>query len=272
MLTGWFLFGALILFTLGTIFGSFLSVVILRSMRGESWVSGSSRCDECGQPIRWYDNIPLLSFIMLRGECRRCHKPIHPLHFVVELLTGVLFVWWYSGFFLFFQLAEQPFRIIQPLFWLAVAVILLVIFFTDLLYMIIPDEAVAILLVLVGGYRFALVISGIMRQQDMVATLLATVAAIVAFLCLYLITKGRGFGFGDVKLIAPLGLLLGWPNTLVMVFLAFVFGALVGIFLLLLGKRTMKQPIPFGPFLIAATFLSLIWGDAIFQWYLQLIL
>ncbi len=265
------MFGALFLFVLGAVFGSFLSVVILRSMRGESWLGGSSKCDECGEPIHWYDNIPLLSFLLLRGRCRKCAKPIHPVHFVVELLTGVLFVWWYSGFFLFFQLAEQPFQIIQPLFWLLVAVVLLVIFFTDLLYMIIPDQAVALLLVLVVGYRLALVMAGIMQVGDLVNTVLATGVATAAFLLLFFATKQRGFGFGDVKLILPLGLLLGWPNTLVAVFLSFIFGALAGIALLLAGKRKLKQPIPFGPFLIISGFISLIWGEALFRWYLSFI-
>lgn len=263
--------GSVFLFVLGTIIGSFLSVVILRSMRGESWVRGSSRCDECGKKIKWYDNIPLLSFLLLSGRCRYCQKPIHPVHFLVELLTGALFVWWFLGFMLFFQLTQQPFVVLQPLFWLMVAVILLIIFFIDLLYLLIPDWAVILLTLATATYRLTLVIAGIMQPEDFGRTLLATVAATGFLALLWAITKGKGLGFGDVKLMIPLGLLLGWPNTMVAIFLAFIIGAVVGLGLVIFRRQSLKQVVPFGPFLIVGTFLSLLWGNQLFDWYLNLI-
>ncbi len=265
------LLGSVFLFILGTIIGSFLSVVILRSMRGESWVRGSSRCDECGKKIKWYDNVPLLSYLILGRRCRYCRKPIHPVHFLVELLTGALFVWWFLGFMLFFQLTQQPFAVLQPLFWLVVAVILLIIFFIDLLYLIIPDWAVVVLTIATATYRLTLVTAGIMQPEDFARTLLATVVATGFFALLWAITKGKGLGFGDVKLMIPLGLLLGWPNTLVAVFLAFIIGAMVGLGLVIFQRKGMKQVVPFGPFLIVGAFLSLLWGSELFTWYISLI-
>lgn len=270
-MTTYILLSGLFLFVLGTVVGSFLAVVILRSMREESWVRGGSHCDECGAPIKWYDNIPLLSYLMLRGRCRKCKKAIHPVHFLVELLTGALFVWWTLGFLFFFQLTQQPFMVLQPLFWLIVAVILLIIFMIDLLYMIIPDWAVGLLTVTVVGYRLLLVASGIMQLDDLVRAVLVTLAVTIFFLFLWMVTGGKGLGFGDVKLVVPLGLLLGWPDMLVAIFLSFVIGAIVGLVLIAFKKKGLRQQVPFGPFLIIGTLISLVWGTQIFNWYLQFI-
>lgn len=258
------------LFVFGAVLGSFLNVLIYRSVEeDEDWVQTRSRCDSCRKQIAWYDNIPLLSFLILRGKCRHCKKRIAPSHLFVELLTGAMFVWWYWGGFLFFKLSQEPFTVLQPLFWLFVAIVLLVIFVTDIRYYLIPDTAVLLL----GGaavvYRIALTASGIMQLQDLVAAVAVSVASALFFFALWFFTKGRGMGFGDVKLIAPLCLLMGWPRAVVGVVLSFVLGAVVGIILIALGKKKMKQPIPFGPFLIIATALSLWWGDALLRWYLS---
>ncbi|MBP7740747.1 prepilin peptidase [Candidatus Woesebacteria bacterium] len=256
-----------ILFVFGTIIGSFLSVVILRSIAGENWVNGRSRCDSCRKTISWYDNIPLLSFLILRGKCRHCKKPILPLHPMVEMLTGVLFMWWYWGGFLFFKLTQAPYSVMQPLFWLTVGIILIYIFIMDLNYMIIPDKAVIALISLAVIYRLMLSISGIMQPMDLFKTIVAAVISCAFFFCLWFFTKGKGMGFGDVKLSIPLAILLGPQKTLVGMFLAFLIGAVVGIILVLLKKSKMKAAIPFGPFLIIGTIISLIWGDFIYSWY-----
>ena len=266
-----FLIPALFFFLIGIVFGSFLNVVIVRSIREESWVSGRSHCDSCNVGIAWYDNIPLLSYFLLKGRCRQCREAISLSHPVVEGLTGILFVWWYAGLFLFFKLTQEPFVILQPLFWLVVAVILIVIFFTDIMVYLIPDSAVVALSVVVLGYRLALLAAGIMQPIDFMYSLLGMVMAVLFFFSLWFFTKGRGFGFGDVKLIAPLALLMGWPALIVGIFAAFISGAVVGVVLLSLGKRTMKQPIPFGPFLIFGTVVALLWGHSISSWYLSLL-
>jgi prepilin signal peptidase PulO-like enzyme (type II secretory pathway) len=127
-----------LLFFLGLMVGSFLNVLIYRTTIGEDWVKGRSRCDGCKEEIAWYDNIPLLSFVILGGKCRHCKMKISIQHVVVELLTGTLFLWWYLIGFTFFRLAESPLSVLQPLFWLVVGILLLIIFVTDWLYQIIP--------------------------------------------------------------------------------------------------------------------------------------
>lgn len=261
----------LFLFILGTAVGSFLNVVIYRTAQGESWVKGRSHCEKCKKMIAWYDNFPLLSFVLLGGKCRHCKTSLSLSHPVIEGITGVLFVWWYFAGFLFFKLTQQPFVVLQPVFWLAVGLILLVILVVDLKEMIIPDTAVALLFVIVILYRVGLVAFGVMQVNDLLLSLITMVAAGAFFFLLWFTTKGRGMGFGDVKLAFPLGLLLGWPQVLVWIFFSFLIGALVGIGLLISKRVKLKQAVPFGPFLIAGTLVSLIWGDQLFSWYVTLI-
>ncbi len=266
-----FLIPALFFFMVGVVIGSFLNVVILRSIREESWVRGRSHCDSCGTTIAWYDTIPLFSYLLLRGRCRHCQTAISISHPVVEGLTGALFVWWYAGLFVFFKLTQEPFVVLQPLFWLAVAAILVVIFFTDVLVYLIPDKAVVVLSTLVVVYHTALLKAGIMQSADFFAAVMGMGGAVLFFFSLWFFTKGRGLGFGDVKLVAPLSLLMGWPSMIVGIFSAFVVGAIVGVALVVVGKKRMKQPIPFGPFLIIGTVIGLVWGHDIAGWYLGLL-
>lgn len=258
---------SLSLFILGLCIGSFLSVVIMRSVQGRDWQGGRSSCDSCGYQLSWYDNIPLVSYIVLRGSCRKCGASISPLHPFIELLMGLLFVWWYWFGFAFFQLVQQPLAVLQPLFWLMIGIIFIVIIFSDLWYFIIPDWTVGALLVLVVMYRFLLLYMGVLQAQDFWYGVFVATCFTLFFYSLWWITKGRGFGFGDVKLIFPLSLIADWQEAIVAVFLAFIGGSVVGIALLLWGKFSRKQPLPFGPFLIAATVVSLLWGRSIFEWY-----
>jgi leader peptidase (prepilin peptidase)/N-methyltransferase len=264
-----FIIISIALFFTGAAIGSFLNVVIHRSLSNESWVSGRSRCDHCRKKISWYDNIPLLSYLILRAKCRFCKKPIALTHPVVEFLVGSLFVWWYITGTFFFTLTQEPFAVLQPVFWLAVGVILIAIFVTDYLYYIIPDMFVVLLLGLTIIYRVSLVSFGIMQMNDLIMGIFGMVLSVLFIGSLWFFTKGKGMGFGDVKLMIPLSLLLGWPNNLVGLFLSFLLGGLIGGFLLLSKKRKMGQVVPFGPFLILGTFISLIWGDQILGWYLS---
>ena len=259
------------LFFFGACVGSFLNLVIYRSKTGQPWMTGRSQCESCKQHIAWYDNIPLLSFVFLRGKCRRCRAALSVSHPIVEGLTGVLFLWWYLVGFFFFQLTQQPFTMLQPLFWLLVGVVLLFIFMYDYRYLIIPDWTVLTLTALALLYRMALVLAGIMRHEDFFWTVCGAVAASGFFYLIWLVTKQRGIGLGDVKLAAPLGLLLGWPVVWVGLWLATVVGAVVGIALIALGKAKFGKPIPFGPFLIIGTLLGLLWGDTLISWYATLI-
>ncbi len=257
----------LFLFVLGLAVGSFLNVVIYRTVKGESWLVGRSYCDHCQQRIAWYDNIPLFSYLWLRGRSRCCKRKIPLSYPIIEFMTGSLFVWWYLAGSLFFQLTQAPFQTLQPLFWLLVGTALLVIFFSDLLHMIIPDFVVCCLFLTTAFYRLYLVFAGIMQWRDFWWMLVGMIVAIVIIGGLWLVTKGRGMGFGDVKYVVPMAWLLGWPNILVGLFLAFILGGLVAIVLLAIGRKKIGQKIAFGPFLVLGTVLSLLWGDLIFGWY-----
>lgn len=252
--------------------GSFLNVLIYRSITGEQWVRGRSHCDFCHQQLRWYDNIPLLSYYLLQGQSRCCGKPLSISHPVVEFLTGCLFVWWYWGGTIFFQLTQAPFTVLQPLFWLVVGLLLILVLVIDWVYMVIPDVIVGILLLLSLAYRVVLTAGGIMQGEDFLSSLLAAAGSATFFWLLWKITRGKGLGFGDVKFVVPLALLVGWPSILVVLLTAFVVGAVVGLAMMATGRAQLKKPIPFGPFLVIGTVVGLVWGDWLVAWYVGLLI
>jgi prepilin signal peptidase PulO-like enzyme (type II secretory pathway) len=258
------------LFVFGLIIGSFLNVVISRTVWGEDWVRGRSRCDRCKKPIAWYDNIPLLSYVMLLGKCRYCHKKIAIQHPLIELMTAFLFVWWYVIGFTFFQLVEAPLSIIQPGFWLVVGILMLTIFAADWMYQIIPDFANFTLIGLAFVYRLYLSAVGIMRWEDFWFALLTGIGMMLFLGALWAYTKGRGMGFGDVKFALGMGILLGWPRALIALLLAFWLGALVGTLFLVFKVKKMKDKIAFGPFLIIGTGIALVFGNYLWSAYLRL--
>lgn len=260
---------ALFLFLIGLAIGSFLNVIIYRAVHGDSALRGRSYCDHCKKQIAWYDNIPLFSFIVLRSRCRHCKTVIPWEYPAVELITGALFVWWYLVGFTFFQLSTQPLNIIQPLFWLTVGILFVVVVFTDITYMIIPDSAVVILTVTSLFYRLFLVTLGVMQTRDLFFSLLTALMASLALLGLAIITKGRGMGLGDVKLVFPLGIILGFPLFLVSFFVSCIVGALVGMGAMWMKKKKVTGVIPFGPFLIIGSVVALVWGDQLLSWYLS---
>lgn len=250
----------LILIVAGLATGSFLSALTYRLPRKESISSGRSKCPHCDSEIVWYDNIPLLAYINLRGRCRRCGKPISLRYPAIELTTALVFA--ASGFFL-----EKCAPLLHSplcswylslggwiyLFLLISISILIAIFVIDLETKIIPDELslsgfllVFVSLVFASGSYFAHLVSGL--------------GAAVFLLLIHLITRGKGMGLGDVKLALFLGTFLGWPNTPIWLFLSFLIGAVVGVYLIVIGKAKFGRQIPFGPFLIISAFLVLFFG------------
>jgi leader peptidase (prepilin peptidase)/N-methyltransferase len=260
---------AIFWFMMGASIGSFLNVVIYRQEKGESWVKGRSHCDNCNKTIAWYDNIPIFSYLMLKGKSRCCKKPIAKAHLVVEFLFGSLFVWWWFLGFFFFHLSQEPFVIIQPLFWLFIGSICIYILVEDLLSLTISVWSLQILTLLAVIYRFSLTFSGIMQVDDLITALIASGLGASFFWLLHVGFKGRAMGLGDVYLAVPMILLVGWPRATVWFFLAFALGGIVGTVLLLAGKAQLGQKIPFGPFMIISLFLTLIWGEELLAWYLQ---
>jgi len=255
----------------GAVFGSFLNVLIFRLSKGQSPFTGRSKCPSCKKQISWQQNIPLVSFFVLRGRCANCGRKISWHYPLVELLTTSLFLWWYLIGMNFFRLEGNSLEMIQPLFWLTIGMLLLVVFFADLWFGVIPDLINQLIFVFALSYRVALVVFGEMQGADFVYSLVSGAALFLIFYFLVWITRGKGFGMGDVKLAPGLGLLLGWQKTIVLWFISFVLGSLVALALLILGKKTLKQTIPFGPFLVVGTGVALLFGDKLWVWYMSLL-
>jgi len=247
-------------FVFGVLIGSFLNVVLCRLNTGQS-LHGHSHCLSCGQRIKPYDLVPLLSYLALRGRCRTCGSYIPGRYFLVELLTGFLFLFvaltvtdWLVGLVLLFVMA-----------------ILVLIVFYDLDHLIIPDRLV--LLLLGAGLTLA-AYQRLLADFDWLYLSYDLGAAGLGSLFLYGLwaySKGKWIGFGDVKLAFPLGLMVGYTGVFSFLTLAFWVGAVVGIILLLFarisrgqpglrfGRRhlTMKSPVPFAPFMITGFLLTL---------------
>jgi leader peptidase (prepilin peptidase)/N-methyltransferase len=249
----------IVLAVAGAILGSFANVLIYRLPRDESIVSPGSRCPHCGTPIPPRDNVPILSYFLLRGRCRRCGGPISARYPLVEGLMAALFV-------------LVGVRVVPsggpPLSWalgtaLLFTFLLVVVTFIDLDHQLIlnrvslPGTAAGLALAAVQG-RLA---GGALAAVVDAAVILVIVVASEWIL------KRPGMGMGDVKLAAMIGAFLGWPVGLVALYLGFIAGGIAAVALLLLRVRGRKDPIPFGPALAAGALLALLWGEAIWRWY-----
>jgi len=265
----------LFLFVMGLVWGSFLNVVIWRMSHGSSPLSGRSICPKCKHVISWYMNIPVLSYIFLGGRCAFCHKKISIRYPLIELMTGIFFVWWFVVGFNFFKLVGSPWSFIQPVFWLVTGLVMFAILVIDLLYMVIPFALNLTLFSLALAYRIGLTSFGIMNSADLWRSIASGAGVCLLFLSLQWATKKvkkvDGFGLGDIYLAPSLGLLLGWPKILPGMFTAFVLGSVVGMVLIGMKKKRMSQYLPFGPFLILGTAIGLFWGASIWSWYMGLL-
>lgn len=239
-------FGVL-LFLLGLAIGSFLNVVVYRLNHSLSPLEGRSLCPKCKKKIAWRDNIPLLSFFLLRGHCRSCHSPISWQYPLVELATGIL-----TLFVIYYSLFVIHLGSLTTVYFLLITYALIVIFVSDLRYTTIPDQVVY------SAIGLALVWSLGNREW---LPVLAAVAAAGFFLFLVFVTRGKGMGMGDVKLAGLMGLVLGFPGIVVALMLAFLTGAVAGVILVLSGRKRLGEHIPFGPFLAGAAWFSLFWGE-----------
>ncbi len=256
-------------FIFGLAIGSFLNVVVYRLENGESIVNDRSHCMDCRHALAWYDLIPVLSFLALGGRCRYCRKSISWQYLLVELATGILFI------MVFFtqggSVADGVFAlpaIFPVLFWLFIISSLIVIFVYDLKHYIIPDRIVYSAIMASGIWYLASgIFLGLYTRFDILNLVFAAIVAGGFFLSIVLITHGQGMGGGDVKLAFLMGLVLGWPKILLALFLAFTLGAICGIILMFLKKKTFRSEIPFGPFLVIGTIVAIFWGEEIVKWY-----
>jgi prepilin signal peptidase PulO-like enzyme (type II secretory pathway) len=248
----------------GFIFGSFLTAYTYRIPKKISIIRGRSFCPTCKKQINWYDNIPLFSYLILRGRCRKCHQKISIRYPLIELFTALTFgfiFFAYNNATLFkgevFNYWINHLGVITLPYFLLIAVLLIAIFVIDMEKQIIPDNLIFFLYFFVS---MALVLTHI---GNFYGFLLAGYISSLFLLLLVFITKGKGMGLGDVKLAIPLGTILGLRQTPVWIFLAFLTGAYIGIILILVKRAKLRQKVPFGPFLIFAFIISCFWGSRI---------
>ncbi|OFV99268.1 MAG: hypothetical protein A3H28_02735 [Acidobacteria bacterium RIFCSPLOWO2_02_FULL_61_28] len=264
-------------FLYGLVVGSFLNVCIHRLPRHESVVKPRSRCPQCSQPIAAYDNIPLVSYLLLRGRCRHCQARISPLYFFVELATGLLALFLYSVFGLTGSFAKAA----------TLGAALLVLTVTDWRERLLPDR------VTFPGMALGLVFSQIIPVEDGMGLFLtrlfgldaipvrldslfdSLLGALLGAGLLYLLgeayfrLRGReGMGFGDVKMMAMVGFFLGPKLALLTIFLGATTGSVLGLLFIAASGKSSAYELPFGSFLGVAAMVAAVWGRTILQWYL----
>jgi len=255
------------LFVFGLAVGSFLNALIYRlSASSRSILDSHSICPRCQQRLAWYDLIPIASFFMLGGRCRYCRKPISWQYPAVELATAVSFVLIYFSTSPAFQ-SPSPGGLgrgeVELLFNLVAASFLIIIFVYDLKHYLILDK------VLLPAAVLALLYQAYQGNLGMAILGGALLAGFFGFL--YLVSRGRWIGLGDVKLGVFLGLLIPWPVTLALFFLAYLSGAMVSLWLLALRAKKMTDRLPFGTFLTFGAFIAMLWGEEMMNWYFRLI-
>ncbi|MBP6855942.1 MAG: prepilin peptidase [Candidatus Pacebacteria bacterium] len=285
-------FAWLILFVIGTAFGSFLNVVSLRYSPEDRLlfsrrIGGRSRCARCQKVLAWYELIPLLSFCIQRGRCRGCKASLSFQYPIVELVSGLLFA------YIPYVLARATFFFSMPLWtwwvasiiWITVAMALLLVFIIDRRYFIIPN-GLALSIFILGAvwvaYVYATGISGDVSSGSFLGTFsgmfplfdsvaLNRIAGCIGggllFLLLVIGSRGRAMGLGDVKLIAGIGLLFGWPDIGVIIVLSFVIGALFSGWLMMRGVRKLSDRVPFGPFIVIASAITFFFGVGLIRGY-----
>jgi leader peptidase (prepilin peptidase)/N-methyltransferase len=242
----------------GLAWGSFLNVVIYRVPLGMSLLAPPSTCPRCRKRIKPYDNIPVISFLLLGGKCRYCGAGIPLTYLFVEIMTPLAFVILYSRYSL-------------SLFFFAAALFssaLIVLSMIDFYHKLLPDK------ITFPGTALGLVYSFFRPDLTIVQALLgAAVGAgflLIVYGTYYLVRKKEGLGFGDVTMMLMIGAFLGWRRTLLTLILASIVGALVGIALMIVKKKDFQYSLPFGTFLGPAAFVSLVWGNGIISAYLGL--
>lgn len=287
-------------FILGTILGSLLKVLADRSLNGKSFF-GRSFCTYCKKTLSWFDLIPLLSYLFLKGRCRYCHKSFSKEYLLIELVSGILIGYLFYQTFPRFPPSFVSFQFLILIFDLFIKtffiIILLSLFLTDFKKMLIPDRIIlpAIVVSIISLFILTLSKTGYLYLylsnhpigkyllpphsnyfqsaafsyvESFFANLLSGFILAAFFLLLIIITKGRGMGGGDVKLAVFMGINLGVLNTILATLLSFLIGATISIMLIILGKRKFKSVIPFGPFLVIGSLIALFWGNQIINWYL----
>lgn len=255
-----------IIFVFGLVIGSFINVLIYRIPQGKSIVSPPSACRSCGSRLTLQDLIPVLSYLVLRGKCRHCAERISTRYPLVELITAVIFVTLYYKFGF-----SAPFLAFAYLM-----TILIAIFFIDIDHRIIPNGLV--LAGLAGGLAVFIynlicpmpeVFADTKWWTPLAGLLPGTVFLLIVAIAGSLLYKtDDAMGMGDVKLMAPVGLFLGWKLCLIALFISVILGGVLSLLLMVTGIKKRKDTVAFGPFIVAGTFITIMWGWDLLYWYL----
>lgn len=252
----------IIIFVLGLCFGSFVNMLVYRTEEQYGLTSNfqfsksnkkRSFCDYCGRQLIWYENVPVFSWLFLKGKTKCCHKKLPISYPVVEILMGILFL--YNFQFLIFNDQLNCFAVL-----LSLIIIVLLVFSAvfDWKYMILPDFSTVILIIIAF-------LGVVFDEKNIIPYLLSSLISAGFLLILNLITKGKGMGIGDVKFAIFMGLFLGYPNIALAFYVAFIVGAIYGLGLIVFKKANKKSQVPFGPFLIIGTLTAWWFGEKIVE-------
>lgn len=241
----------------GLVAGSFLNALVWRVRMGKRIRAGRSVCTSCRKQICWYDNIPVLSFLLLRGKCRECQTSISWQYPIVELSTAVLFFFAFHA-----ETGGQALWNPRLLYVLVIVFLFVFIFVFDARY---KEILTGSTIYPAGGLFLYAVFFSLHEWHSMLIG-----AAVTAgfFFLQYLVSRGKWIGGGDVRYGVLMGVLLGWPHVIVGLFLAYVIGAAVSLLQIACGKKRFASETPFGTYLVIGTFIALFWGQPLLEWYL----
>lgn len=247
----------LLIFIYGILIGSFLNVCIYRIPKEESIAFPSSHCPKCNTSLKWSDNIPVFSYIILGRKCRYCKSKISPEYPLIEISNAIIYL------LLFYKLNFTA----DFIFYALISSVLIVITIIDLKEMIIPDSLVITILILSILHK----VSNYILYKTPINLLDSIGGLLLAgglFIIIILVSNG-GMGGGDVTLIGSLGFILGIKYIFLTILLSFILGAIISIFLLITKIKGRKDPIPFGPFIILGFMITLFWGEQLIGWYVN---
>lgn len=243
----------------GLCIGSFLNVCIYRLPASESIVFPRSRCPECGGLIKFYDNIPVLSYIILRGRCRQCRTWIPVRYALVEIITGLCALAVYKKFGL---------TLPTGIYFIFIAALIVVIFI-DIDHKIIPNSislpGIPICFLMAFG------LPEITWQDSLIGIISGGGSLLLVAKGYQLVTKKDGMGGGDIKLLAMIGALIGWQGVIYTIYVSSIVGTIAGVSVMIARKKNFKYAIPFGPFLSIGAITYIFFGDIVTQWYFQIL-
>ncbi|MBN2197884.1 prepilin peptidase [Candidatus Wolfebacteria bacterium] len=286
-----------VLFVFGSVIGSFLNVISLRykpnqKLLNKKIIGGRSHCLNCNKKLTWYELIPIVSFLLQFGKCRKCGKRLSFQYPIVEVLSGLIFV--FVPFILTnnFQFTfSNNFQTALIFCWLLIFSLFILLSIIDIRYSIIPNSLNLsltvlgfVLIIIKFFYEKSYFLNGYLNNSFLghyapvfglerniwFNHLFAALVGLIFFGLIIFLSKGKAMGMGDFKLVFGLGLIFGWPDILMVLLLSFIVGSLISVFFMIIKKKKMKDPIPFGPFLAIGSFFTFFFGYQIIDWYFKI--